>query len=191
MRNIEDLRQASDHVLGGLAADESLKFKILQKASRSGQDASQRLIRAVPVLCSLIVLLVVGIIALSRLQPVDPSSPVEMNVFAAGSKETDHPEKNGGPAAGVFPAAARSVTVPGTGNVSDTEQCAALIRTLLQDAVSSEGIILDSAEQLEIIAEDGTVYRYSVKDPFIAGNGTWSCPGFFRLFRQYTGQPAE
>ena len=174
MNRIEDLRRVTDNTLHGLIADDSLKFRILQKAAQSGQDSRKRAFRPVPVLCSLIALLVVAVVALSTLKPVAPSNPGEMNVFAAGSKETDAPYTS------IDPDTVISVELSGIGTVTDPEQCAELIALLQQDEAVSASGAQEEGSELTVTSGDGTVYRY-----ILSGQAD---SAFCSLFRQYAGK---
>ena len=50
MSRIEELRQVTDQTLHGLTADDSLKFRILQKAA-GGEETKKPYFKPVPVFC--------------------------------------------------------------------------------------------------------------------------------------------
>ena len=89
------LREASEKVLYGLRADDTLKQKILIKAAAGGDAGSRRAFRPLPVFCGVVAALLVAVIALNGLEPAVPAGSVEINVFAAGDNETVSPAEDG------------------------------------------------------------------------------------------------
>ena len=66
------LREASEKVLYGLRADDTLKQKILMKAAAGGDTGSRRAFRPLPVFCGVVAALLVAVIALNGLEPAVP-----------------------------------------------------------------------------------------------------------------------
>ena len=195
MKNIENLRQATDMALSGLNADDSLKFRILREAAQPSGSRHRSFSRAVPVLCSLIALLLVSVIALNSLKPVDPSGPAEMNVFAAGSQDTDGSSDS---SSGSFltlsdfsilsGSTVQSFEITGLGKISDPDACASLVRVLAHESKAADTETPPASEELLITVDGGGVYRLLTADPYLAGETVWSCDSFFTLFRQYTAE---
>ena len=84
----EDLRSATDKALYGLTADESLKQRILLKASQTNRTTRDSKVHPVMKLCAVVGVLLLMVVALNSVRPLSPSTPGEMNVFAAGGKDT-------------------------------------------------------------------------------------------------------
>ena len=191
MKKIEDLRQVTDHALYGLTADESLKFRILQKAAQPSGVHQKRVFHTVPVLCSLIALLLIAVVALNSIKPVVPSTPGEINVFAAGSKDTVEPEIYQEAVCDIsdIPAASvSSIEISGLGRITDPDQCTLLVSILQEKAESADTDPAAGSVSLVIRTSEGAEYRFYANDPYLTGNKTWSCPDFFSSFKAYTGQ---
>ena len=181
----EELRSATENVLSGLTADESLKFRILQKAASDTQNKHIYRFSPVPVLCSVLAVLIISIIALNTVKPVDPTNPGEMNVFAAGSKDTALPEtvspdnEFSVAAGGITPEDIISIEMTDVGRISVQSQSADLFRILCNSAVAVSGINPDPVNCLNITTSDGRVITFDVKEPYLISDSCWLCPEFF------------
>lgn len=184
MKKPEELREVTENVLCGLTADDSLRSRILQKASAAGQEERRSSFRPVPALCGVLAALLIAVVALNGLNPVSPADPGDMNIFAAGSNDTAEPVLLDG----IGPDEVASVEITGLGTVSDPEKCAALISLLTEKAAPAGSSDPSAENRLNITLAGGTVIRFSVDEPVITGDGTWSCPEFFDLFRQELGR---
>lgn len=188
MNNPERLREITDNVLYGLTADESLKNRIIQKASVKQKKDSRPFFLPVPALCGIVALLVLTMGVLNNLRPVDPASSVEMKVFTAGSVDIS-------PAPDSFFSDilpdlnyenVLSVELTECGVVNDPEECAELIAALQECETSSDVVSEDSGRQLIIHCSNGTVYRFSVNEPYLVGDQCWICDSFFTLFHRFS-----
>ena len=187
MKDLNRLREVSDNVLHDLTAGESLKHRILQQAASGIGEERRRVIRLLPAFCGVIAALLVAAIALNGLSPVAPSSSVEMNVFAAGDKETVPPDDRGSEGIfllpGIDPEDVVSVEISGRGVISDPDQCAALMRTLSEEAQPADPAAeMTAGASLNIMTAEGRLISFEAEDPYLSGDGCWSCPGFFTQF---------
>lgn len=191
MKKPEDLREVSDQVLHGLTADDSLKFRILQQAAEGKGKELRHGFHPLPVFCTAVAALLIAVLVLNSLKPVDPASPAEMNVFAAGADETAHPVDRQESISlsyvlnTVKPENVTSVASSGIGKTEKTDQCAALIRLLQEKAVITDSADPSAHESLTITFTDGTVCYIGAEEPFLIGDVCCSCPSFFSQLRQY------
>ncbi len=178
MTTPEELRRATENTLYGLTADESLKFRILQKAARQPEPHTRRSLRLVPVLCTVLAAFLVVVIALNTLQPVPSAGPGEMNVFAAGKSETA--EKTLFPA-GFDTDGVISVKLNDSATVTDPVQCAALVSVLLDSSGEAADSGAHADGNLIITSSDGSELTFGTDDPYLIGKDgrRWYCPGFF------------
>ena len=184
MKKPEELREVTENVLCGLTADESLRSRILQNAAGAGREERRSAFRPVPALCGVIAALLIAVVALNGLNPVNPADPGDMNIFAAGSNDT----RKSVLLDGIDPDEVTSIEITDLGTVSGAEQCAALISLLTEKAAPAGSSDPSAESRLNITLAGGTVIRFSVDEPVISGDGTWSCPEFFDLFRQELGR---
>ena len=187
MIHLRDLPQITDKTLHGLTADDTIKHRIIQKVTESGRPEPQKRFRPVPVLCGLIAAALIAAIALNGINPVQPVSPGEMNVFAAGSKDSDStvaiPESGFLPE--LEPDAVVSIEITGLGKCTDPSACASLISTLKDEAVLYESnAALSGAAQLQITLRDGSPMIFYADEPCLFGDQCYLCPTFFECFRE-------
>lgn len=180
MSRPEELRQVTEKTLYGLTADDSLKCRILQKASCSTASKHRFFLRPVPVLCTVFAALLAAVIALNTLQAVPSAGPVEIKSFIAGNiivHSSLFPD-------GFDPYSVISVTVEGSGTVTDPEQCRMLISVLQDYAVPAESDALSDHSTLEITEESGGTFTFDVCNPYLSDEDhqVWSCPEFFSSF---------
>lgn len=188
MNDLTKLREATDKVLHGLNADESLKHRILQRAAAE-DNKRQHVFRALPAFCSVVAVLLVAVAALNGLQPVSPAGSVEMYVFAAGEKETIPPEKESSPLPeGFDPEDVISIELSGVGIIRDSVHCTALTRTLMNGSQKTEPFTASGDVLLQITTSSGNVYRFETDEPYLSGEAYWTCPGFFTLFHRLLDQ---
>ena len=190
MNDLNRLREVSDRELYGLTADESMKHRILQRATGGADTERQRIFRPLPVFCCVIAVLMTGVIALSGIKPVLPSDSVEMNVFAAGYKETVPPSDNQNDEFSpipedINPESIVSIELRGVGIIDDPAQCFSLIRVLHEESQPAKEAGTPSSSDLIISFSDGKSIVFSTDHSSrLYGNGSWSCPAFFSEFRQ-------
>ena len=192
MSDINKLREVSDQVLHELTADESLKQRILEKAADSSKASPVRTFRPLTVFCYIMVLLLAAAVALNRLQPVDPAADVEINVFAAGNKETVPPEElteeTDRILAGIDPEEVVTVKFSESDTITDPELCASLIRILIDDATPAEEPETDYGEKLIIRTERGSEIVFETAAPYLVGDRCWICQSFFSLLQEITDE---
>lgn len=180
MSRPEDLRQITDNTLHSLIADESLKFRILQKAASSEQIDKSRQKRLIPVFCTVLAALLIAAVSLNSIQAVPSSVPGELNSFTAGG--TDHASSFPLPE-GFDPDSVLSVEMEGLGTVNDPGQCAALTQLLIDQSISYDQDP-DADGKLIITSSGGQTFVFEVSNPYLISqdNQCWSCPGFFSEF---------
>lgn len=194
MKKPEDLAEVTENVLYGLAADDSLKQRILQRAAEHTGTERKRVFHPVPVFSSVIFVLIIAAVLLNGLPPVVPAQPAEMKVFAAGSQDTVPPAEAAGGTfvqavfGGDMPGDVVSVELDGAGLVSDPGQCRSLISVLCESAEPAVNVSADQNSRLTITTAAGEVYQMEADEPYLAGSGCWSCPGFFSLLREFCGK---
>lgn len=188
MNNPENLREVSEKVLYGLTADDSLKMRILQKAADT-PSRSRGSFRFIPSLCSAMAVLMLILVLLNGIQPVNPSSSVEINVFSAGSTEGNMPDEDfSGTLSDLDPVSVVSVALSDTGAIDEKKICETLISMLQQEAVLSDYKVNNTDNQLIITLNDGSSIRYNVEEPYLEGDKCWICPGFFTMLHQQLDQ---
>ncbi len=187
MKNPEMLREATDKVLFGLTADDSLKQRILQNAASGRNSSSRRFFSPVPAFCAVIAMLLITVGVLNNLRPVDPAASVEMNVFSAGSVDiSPSPDSE----VSVLPAGfvsenVTSVEMSGYKPVTDPQECAALIAALEESELSAESVDAESAGSVVIHSSDGSSYRFDVCEPYLLSDGQCRrCETFFTLYHE-------
>lgn len=85
MTGLDQFRKYTDQALSGLKADDALKQRILLAAASKEQAGKRPFsFKPVPVLCSLTMILIVGIFILNGKSPVFPNHNPRINTFAAG-----------------------------------------------------------------------------------------------------------
>ena len=178
MSSPEDLRQITENTLHSLVADESLKYRILQKAASSEQIDRSRRKKLIPVFCTVLAALLIAAVSLNSLQSVPSSGPGELNSFTAGNTDD---------ASSVFPEnfnpdSVVSLEVERLGTIVDADQCSALSKLLLNQSVPAD--IADPAEdgRLIVTTSDGNSYVFITGNPYLISpdQQCWSCPAFFR-----------
>ena len=162
------------------------KHRILHEVNSGCKKPDQQhLFHPLPVFCGVIAALLIAVVALNSLQPVAPAGTVEMNVFAAGIKETVMPSEDFiNLLEGIDPADVLSVELPGIGMIDEPEESVSLINILIDEAEPALSDTPESCTDMIIRADDGKVIRFDVKEPYLFKDGCWSCQGFFRLFHQ-------
>ena len=182
MNRLEQLRQITDNTLYELKADETLKFRILQKAVDPSK-CSGRSVRVVPMLCSLLAVLLICVFALNTLHSVPSVGPGEINVFAAGKSEAD--------SARIFPdyfdcGYVVSVTFDQSITVTDPDQCAVLVQILLEQSEAMGNRNDSSGPELVLADQNGTTCIFSADPPYLIDkdNQCWSCESFFSALNQ-------
>lgn len=181
MSKPEELRRITDNTLHGLVADESLKFRILQKAAGQDKASALRPFRAMPALCAVIAALLIAVLALNTLQPVTSAGPGEIIAFAAGNPDSHD--------SAILPSGfdMRSVVkieLTGIGTVTDPQQCILLCTLLKDQSESVEPGEVSNKNRLVISLSDGTSVSFDAADPFLTGSDgrIWSCAAFFTDF---------
>ena len=183
MNRLEKLPEITEKALGGLTADESLKYRILKSAAESKPAGERSFLRPVfGLLCATAVMVFV-LLALGGRPGLDPS-PTEAPVlrsFTAG----------GGPLqAEAFPATltagkAVSADIASLGTIEDEKNLGLITEALaeaepapLPDGASSDpGLVLRLA--------DGSEFSFALSDPYlISGSSAWTCPRFFEIISQ-------
>ena len=191
MNDLTRLREVSDRVLYGLTADESLKRRILQRAAGNTDAGRKRIFHPIPVFCGVIAVLLAGVISLNSIKPVIPSDSVEMNVFAAGYKETVPPAGNDTDESSPFPESINPdsvvrIELRGVGIIDDPKQCFSLIRLLQDKSHPAKAVETSSSSDLIIVFSDGDRFVFGTDNSSsLCGNGSWICPEFFTAFRQF------
>ena len=180
MNRLEDIRTVTDKALYGLTADESLKFRILQKAAACEQKGARRIAHPVPVLCAVVAFLVIIAVSINGIQPVEPVVPGEMTVFAAGGTDDRTVSSIGKIESGHV----ISVEVTGIGTVTDPSGCDALIGLLKNDAESTAEEPDKWSEKIVIRMDDGSVYEYKAAEPCLDDGRNLECPAFFSMMHE-------
>lgn len=183
MSSPEELRQVTEKTLHSLIADESLKFRILQKAASSEQNDSSRRKNLIPAFCTILAVLLIAAVSLNSIRTVPASVPGELNSFTAGGTDSDipllFPE-------GFHPDTVVSIEMENVGTVDDPEQCAALANILLHQSVqvAEPDSVIDG--KLFVTTSEGQIYTFHISDPYLTGGNhiCWSCPGFFSDFNK-------
>ena len=181
MSRPEDLRQITENTLHSLIADESLKYRILQKAASSEQIDTSRQKKLIPVFCTVLAALLIAAVSLNSIQAVPSSVPGDLNSFTAGGTDS---------ASSLLlpkwfnPDSILSVEMEGLGTINDPDQCAALIQLLIDQSVSAAHTDQGTNGKLIITSSGGQTYVLMISDPYLItqDNQCWSCPGFFSEF---------
>jgi len=178
MSRPEDLRQAAENMLYGLKADDTLKYRIIQKASVQPKSQMHLPLRAAPVLFTVLTVFLIAVIGLNSIQSVSSAVPGEIKAFAAGKTESGMDS--------LFPAEFRpdsviSIRFDQSFPIQDAGQCTALASVLCQQAVrtsESDGVL---PLKLIISTSDGKEYCFGMQAPYLEGDDgiRWSCPAFF------------
>ena len=166
MSRPEELRQITENTLHSLIADESLKFKILQKAASSEQNDMSRQKRIIPAFCTVLAFLLIAVFSL--------------NSFVAGGSDA---------AVSLFPEdfdpdSVLSVEMEHVGTISDPDQCHALAQLLLQQSTQADHADPVADGKLIVSGSEGQTYVFQIRDPYLISESgiCWSCPGFFSEF---------
>ena len=117
----------------------------------------------------------------------DVTSPVAINVFAAGNTEKPADMEQAGPLPGGFESdSAVSVELEGAGSVTNPEKCALLAGIISGQAAPAEHVYAACGNHLKITLADGTILTFGADEPYlIAEDGSgWSCPEFFTELRK-------
>ncbi len=181
MSRPEELRQITENTLHSLIADESLKFRILQKAASSEHQDRSYGRKLVPVFCTVLAALLIAAISLNSIQAVPSSAPGELNSFTAGGTNTSSllPED-------FNPDSVLSVRIEHLGSIDDSDHCSALTQLLLDQSVQADLIDSVTDGKLFITTSEGESYVFLIRDPYLISqdNQCWSCPAFFSQFNK-------
>lgn len=180
MNRPEDIRVVTDKALYGLTADESLKFRILQKAAACNEKEQRRFAHPVPVLCAVVAFLVIVAVSINGIQPVQPVVPGEMTVFAAGGTD----ERTVSSIAKIESGHVVSVEVTGLGTIADSTQCDSLVGLLKNNADSTAEEPEQWTDKIVIRTDDGSVYEYNAAEPYLADGANLQCPAFFSMMHE-------
>ena len=180
MSRPEELRQITENTLHSLIADESLKFKILQKAASSEQNHRSRQKKVIPAFCTVLAVLLIAALSLNSIRSVPGSEPGELNSFIAGGSDAAVsllPED-------FDPDSVSSVEMENLGTINDPDQCTALVQLLLHQSIPADHPDSAADGKLIVSASEGQTYIFHIRDPYlISENGIcWSCPAFFSEF---------
>ncbi len=180
MSSPEDLRQITENTLHSLIADDSLKYRILQKAASSEQTDRLRRKKLIPVFCTVLAALLIAAVSLNSLQSVPSSGPSELNSFTAG--KTDN-------VSSVFPEdfnpdSVLSLEIERLGTIVDADQCSALSLLLLNQSVPADTADPVAGDRLIVTTSNGNTYVFMTENPYLISTDhqCWSCPAFFREF---------
>ncbi len=175
----EELRSATDKALYGLTADESLKQRILLKASQTTETRRDSVFRPVMKLCAVVGVLLLMVVALNSVRPLSPSTPGEMNVFAAGGKDTA-----GTPFSQIDIKKVAGISI-GSVDYQDEARCAEMIRMLQSESKEADVEIPDNGERIVIRMEDGKEYAFCINEPYVFNDEKcWTCSGLFTLLQK-------
>lgn len=171
----EELRTATEKALSGLTADESLKQKILLKASESEQKEHEPVYRPVLKLCAIVGVLLLMVAGLNSIRPLSPSAPGEMTVFAAGGKDSSGTSIF----AQIDTADITGIKIGNNEMITDSLY-GDLIRILQSEAKESETEVPAETGLLTLYMKDGTEKVFEISDPYLYKDGKcWICSGFF------------
>ena len=180
MSRPEELRQITENTRHSLIADESLKFKILQKAASSEQNDMSRQKRIIPAFCTVLAFLLIAVFSLNSIRAVPGSEPGELNSFVAGGSDA---------AVSLFPEdfdpdSVLSVEMEHVGTISDPDQCHALAQLLLHQSTQADHADPVADGKLIVSGSEGQTYVFQIRDPYLISESgiCWSCPGFFSEF---------
>lgn len=178
MNMLEKLPEITEEALGGLTADESLKSRILKKASASPGAEKRSFLRPAVALVSAAALMVGALLALNGRDAVpSPEETPVLRSFPAGAVSDP----------GILPAdvdafGAESIETAAHGKVTETQALEELLKALASAGKAETPADSPAEDELVLRCKNGTVYRWSLHEPYLSsGDGTWSCPAFFRL----------
>lgn len=179
MSSPEDLRHITESTLHSLIADESLKFRILQKAASAEQMDKSRRKKLIPVFCTVLAVLLIAAVSLNSIQAVPASGPGVLNSFTAGGADAPSPLPED-----FSPDSVLSVEMELRGKTTDPDQCNALAQLILHQSVPADLEDPVSCGKLIITTSEGTTYVYGISEPYLIdpNNQCWSCPAFFSEF---------
>ena len=182
MIKLEDLRHETDSALYGLTADDSLKYRILQKAAQTSVNKKQRM-HPFPILCSVLALLLLMLVGLNQIRPLSPVTPGEMTVFAAGgTDEISIPAFSSIEASDVS-----SLELASVGTVNDPDLCYSLIKTLQSNSKPAAIDNIPDQDKLLIHMKNGCIYEYAAYAPYLSDGVCWECQSFFSMIEtQYS-----
>lgn len=183
MIKLENLREETESALYGLTADDSLKYRILQKAAQTPIEEKKRIFRPFPVLCSVLAVLLLLTVALNQVRPLSTVEAGDITVFAAGRKE----EGSTSVFSNISASEIVSMELTSVGKIEAQEKCSALLDLLRQDSFPAADEKWDNEEYLIISTTDGQSIRYPVNEPYFLDNTCWECEAFFDQFRETIG----
>ena len=184
MMKLENLREETESALYGLTADDSLKYRILQKAAQTPIEETKRNFRPFPVLCSVLAVLLLLTVALNQVRPLSTIEAGDITVFAAGRKE----EGSTSVFSNIEASDIISMELTSVGKIDTPEDCSALLGVLRQDSFPAADEKWDNEEYLVICTADGQSIRYPVNEPYFLDNTCWECEAVFDQFREITGK---
>ncbi len=178
MNRLENLPEITEKALGGLTADEALKFRILEKAAASPAEEKRSFLRpALGVVVAAALMVCVLLVLNGREAVPAPEETPILRSFPAGAVS----------ASGILPADAEAFGVSfletaAGDKVTDNETVDALLKAL-RSAEKAEAPAGASAEgELTLQCKNGAVYKWTLHEPYLSvGEETWSCPAFFSL----------
>lgn len=178
MNSLEKLPELTEKALGGLTADETLKFRILNKAAETPAEDKRSFLRPAIGLVAAAVLMVCVLLVLNGRDAVpSPEETPILRSFPAGAVSSS----------GILPTdvdafGAESIESAATGKVTDSKTLESLLKAL-SSAVKAEVPAEASAEdELVLRCKNGAEFKWGLHEPYLSSeDGTWSCPGFFIL----------
>jgi len=174
----EELRSATDKALHGLTADESLKQRILLKASQNTQPSRNSVSRPVLKLCAVVGVLLLMVVALNSVRPLSPSTSGEMNVFAAGGKDT----ASATPFSQIDIDDVSGISIDGVDY--DDALGADVIRLLQSEAKETDADIPAGNNYIVIRMKNGKEYAFGISEPYVYNDSKcWTCSGLFSLLQ--------
>ena len=188
--DINEFRNMTDHALFGLTADDSLKQKILTKASEYPDHTVSRNYHIIPVFCTVLTALILSVVLLNGMQPVNPSAPGEINVFAAGSHHYSNDEEvqSDSILPGIDDHSVRFLEVQGLGTIDDSDLCADLIRILQNRSEKVDDQNRIPQKKLLVSLDNGNAFEFYMDDPYIFNGDYWLCPDFFSKIHEISDQ---
>jgi hypothetical protein len=112
-------------------------------------------------------------------RPLSPSTPGEMNVFAAGGKDTA-----GTPFSQIAIKKVAGISI-GSVDYQDEAQCAEMIRILQSESKEAEVEIPDNGERIVNRMKDGKEYAFCIIEPYVFNDEKcWTCSGLFSLLQK-------
>lgn len=179
MNTLEKLPEITEKAFGGLTADESLKFRILKKASASTAAEKRSLLRPAIALVSAAALMVGALLVLNSRDAVpSPEETPVLRSFPAGAVSSE---------SGILPAdvvafGAESIETAAHGKVTESQVLEALLKALASAGIAETPADFSAEDELVLRCRNGAVYSWSLHEPYLSsGEGTWYCPAFFRL----------